>query len=452
MVCEPIFPLNPTKRRSQVMTVDRDAEDFRAVAAQVFDFLFPLVLMDVTRRKQTGVDDGKPGNGPLNKWSHFKDFPSPEFSKTIIRPNLDTLYGLAWIDLRHGPVVIHKPRIERYHIIQFLDMWTETFATVGSRTTGNHEEDFLLVGPSYDAGYDDVSGMQVVVASTEMVWAVARIEAKDEPSDRELVNLLQDEIKILPFGDDELFSKTCHRAIEEEPLKFIQGLHGLEFFEYGLELMRKHSPHVSDQPMLFRAERHGFFPGLRDRIDHNLVETLDEVKSEGVMNLVNALRNAPADKNGWVTFTKSIGSFGTDYARRGMVALAGIGANKPEDAVYPILTRDEDSEVPSGEHVYELTFAPGELPPAGAFWSITAYDADGFLIENSIDRYRLGSEDEMEFNEDGSLTILVSHEPQEPESNWLPVPAGPLGLTLRIYDPAPEVLRGEWQAPPLRRR
>lgn len=434
------------------MTVDHEAEAFRTVAAEVFDFLFPLVLMDVTRRKATGIDDGKPGNAPLNKWSHFKDFVDPEFSKTVIRPNFDTLYSVAWIDLRHGPVVIHKPRVERYHVVQFLDMWTETFATLGSRTTGNQEEDFLLVGPSYDASYGEVGGMQVVVASTEMCWAVARIEAKDEPSDRELVNLVQDEMKILPFGDNELFSKTCHRAIDEEPLKFINSLSGLEFFEYGLELLKKYSPHVSDQPMLFRAERHGFSLGLRDRIDHSLVEALDEVKNNGVMTLVGSLRNAPADENGWVLFTTSIGSFGTDYHQRAMIALAGVGANKPEDAVYPILTRDALGEVPSGEHVYELTFAPGETPPAGAFWSVTAYDADGFVIENSIDRYRLGSEDELEFNEDGSLTLLVSHESQEPESNWLPVPAGPLGLTLRIYDPAPEALRGEWQAPALRRR
>ena len=434
------------------MTVDKDAEAFRTVAAEVFDFLFPIVLMDVTRRKATGVDDGKPGNAPLNKWSHFKEFVSPQFSKTVVRPNLDTLYSTAWIDLRHGPVVIHKPRIERYHVIQFLDMWTETFATLGSRTTGNQEEDFLLVGPSYDASYDDVDGLRVVLASTEMCWVIARIEAKDDPSDRELVNLLQDELKILPFGDNELFSKTCHRAIDEEPLKFINSLSGLEFFEYGLELMKKHSPHVSDQPMLFRAERHGFFPGLRDRIDHSLVEALDAVKAEGIMKLVAALRNAPTDEHGWVMFTTSIGSFGTDYTQRAMIALAGVGANKPEDAVYPILTRDEDGEVPNGEHVYELTFAPGETPPAGAFWSVTAYDAGGFLVGNSIDRYRLGSEDELEFNEDGSLTLLVGHEPQDPESNWLPVSAGSLGLTLRIYDPAREVLSGEWHAPALRKR
>ncbi|MCH8489545.1 MAG: DUF1214 domain-containing protein, partial [Oceanicaulis sp.] len=106
-------------------------------------------------------------------------------------------------------------------------------------------------------------------------------------------------------------------------------------------------------------------------------------------------------------------------------------------------------------HSYDLHFPPGALPPADAFWSITLYDADGFLPEGAGWRPALGDRDALQYDSDGGLTIRISTTPPQgfPDSNWLPAPPDAhFTLTARLYDPREAALSGEWTMPGVERR
>jgi hypothetical protein len=157
--------------------------------------------------------------------------------------------------------------------------------------------------------------------------------------------------------------------------------------------------------------------------------------------------------NGWTVLTENIGVYGNAYFKRAVVTLIGLGANPPEDAVYPLLNVDADGNPINGENDYVIHFDADELPPAYAFWSVTMYDAEGFQVANELDRFAIGDRDALTYDADGSLTLYVQHDNPglERESNWIPAPKGPLGVTMRLYAPRAEVLDGRWSPPPVRK-
>ncbi len=157
--------------------------------------------------------------------------------------------------------------------------------------------------------------------------------------------------------------------------------------------------------------------------------------------------------NGWQMNTDTMGVYGDFYLKRAIVAMVGLGANQPEDAIYPINIADAEGQPLDGEHDYVLHFEKAELPPVAAFWSVTMYDEEGFQAANELNRFAIGDRDKLEFNDDGSLDLYLQHDNPgaDKESNWLPAPRGPLGVTMRLYAPAPEALDGRWNPPPIRR-
>jgi hypothetical protein len=151
--------------------------------------------------------------------------------------------------------------------------------------------------------------------------------------------------------------------------------------------------------------------------------------------------------------TETIGVYGNDYVRRAVVAMVGLGANPPEDAVYPLNVCDAEGQPLHGDHDYRLHFAPHELPPVDAFWSVTMYDADGFPVPNPLERYALGDRDPLMRNGDGSLDLYLQQASPGPDrqANWLPAGSGLLGVTMRLYAPRAEVFDGRWSPPPITR-
>jgi len=157
-------------------------------------------------------------------------------------------------------------------------------------------------------------------------------------------------------------------------------------------------------------------------------------------------------RNGWTDVPGAIGVYGNDYLARAVIAMIGLGANPMEDALYPVCVADTNGKPVRGENRYIIHFAADNLPPVGAFWSLTMYDHEGFPVPNEIKRYAIGDRDDLVYKTDGSLDIYIQHESpgQEKESNWLPSPAsGELGLTMRMYEPKPAILSGTWSPPPL---
>ena len=157
--------------------------------------------------------------------------------------------------------------------------------------------------------------------------------------------------------------------------------------------------------------------------------------------------------NGWQVPAETMGVYGNNYLTRATLAMVGLGSNPPEDAIYPLAFTDGDGNPLHGEHDYRLHFDAQDLPPAGAFWSLTLYDQDGFRVPNLLNRYALRDRDPLRYEPDGSLDLFVQHEDpgQGRTSNWLPSPRGPFALFLRLYEPQAEALDGRWSPPAVRR-
>lgn len=436
---------------------DLTEQEIQDTATEAYLYLYPLVLMDVSRRNSTGHAMGT--DSPKfqeNQLRHSRAFPDAKF-RNFVRPNFDTLYSIAWLDLSKGPLMLSTPDTgKRYYLIQLLDMWTDTFAVPGTRTTGNKAAVFAIIPPDWTGKIPDQC--IPIKAPTPHIWLLGRIQTNGK-EDYQNVNKLQDEFKLYPLNAQNAVSSTPPEdsAVPKidskiEPMFQVNRMPGLTFFSYATSLMKNNPPHLSDWSILARMKRIGLEAGKKiDSSDEVIRKALEEAPEKALL-LMKAQQEAPQEAvNGWKIKT-DLGVYGNSYRKRAVIAMIGIGANQPEDAIYPINIADADGAVPEGGKKYSLHFSKSEIPPVNAFWSITMYDSEGYQVPNSINRYAIGDRDHLKYNEDGSLDIYIQPDSpgKEKESNWLPAPReGRLGITMRLYAPKPAVLNRTWQAPPL---
>jgi hypothetical protein len=423
--------------------------DPRSLSFEAYTFLYPLVTMEATRRQMINVAEGvKPGFGPPNAFHHIRAFPAADF-RAVVRPNFDTLYSTAWLDLTAGPVVVSTPDTDdRYYLLPMLDMWTDVFASPGKRTTGTGAQQFVLTPPGY-AG-DVPAGVPVVAAPTPWVWVIGRTQTNG-PEDYEAVRAVQDGFTVAPMRPTE-YTIDPAQDVTTEPLRLVNAMNAVEFFGFACEAMLVNPPHPTDFSILARIANIGIVPG--QAFDPSSLDpaALAEVEA-GAVAAREAITTAPPKlarlANGWGMLTDTMGVYGNYYLKRAAVALAGLGANPAEDAIYPLLILDAAGDALTGDHDYVIRFAAEQLPPVDAFWSITMYDSEGFHTANELNRFAIGDRDHLTFNQDGSLDIYIQHTNPgaDGQSNWLPAPTGPLGITMRLYAPKPEALNGGWSPP-----
>ena len=239
-----------------------------------------------------------------------------------------------------------------------------------------------------------------------------------------------------------------------EPLRQVNEMPALEYFRYGAELMKQNRPHLTDWSIVARMKRIGLEPGKS--LDSGKVSTdvLTGGAAAGLKLMQDKAPTIARVTNGWQMNTDTMGVYGNYYLKRAIVAMAGLGANQVDDAIYPLSIADADGKPVTSENRYVLHFAKDELPPVDAFWSLTMYDAEGFQVANPINRFTVGDRDALKFNADGSLDLYIQNENPgaDKESNWLPAPkSGNFGLTLRLYAPKPQVAEGRWNPPPIKR-
>jgi hypothetical protein len=157
--------------------------------------------------------------------------------------------------------------------------------------------------------------------------------------------------------------------------------------------------------------------------------------------------------NYWSMNTDTMGVYGNYYLKRAMVAQLGLGANLPEDAIYPLNLADETGKPLDGANQYTIHFEKGATPPVRAFWSLTLYDSDGFQVANSLNRFAVSSWMPFKYNSDGSLDLYFQSDSpgKDKEANWLPAPKAPFNLTMRLYSPKADALTGKWNPPPIKK-
>ncbi|TDI57074.1 MAG: DUF1254 domain-containing protein [Acidobacteria bacterium] len=430
------------------------------IAEEAYLFLYPLVLMDVTRKVGTNVPLGvKPGLGPSNVFSHMSAFPPGDF-KEVVRPNFDTLYSIVFLDLTEEPMVVSAADTDgRYYMLPMMDMWTDVFAAPGSRTTGTGAGHFALVPQGWDGAVPD--GTTRIEAPTPYVWIIGRTQTNG-PADYEAVHQVQSGFVATPLSRWPEAPLQVDASVEASvdmdtaPLDQVNSMSGLDFFSYAAELMQLHRPHVTDQPITARMARLGLDAGKPfnfDALPQEVRHAFEGAPGSAQETMQSALPRLNPVVNGWSIGRANMGVYGTNYLYRAVIAMVGLGANLVEDAVYPLLLHDSSGDQPVGDHNYVLHFDADRLPPVDAFWSVTMYDGEGFPVLNPLERYALGDRDPLVYSDDGSLDLNIGHESPGPdrEPNWLPAPLGPLGVTMRLYAPRPEILDGRWDPPPLKR-
>jgi hypothetical protein len=437
------------------------AQEAANIAVDAYTYLYPLVTMDVTRRQATNVaPDVAPMRGPMNMFLNVPTFPAADF-KDVVRPNFDTLYSSAWVDLTREPVVVSAPDTAgRFYLLPMLDMWTDVFAAPGKRTTGTGAGHFALVPPGWIGELPD--GVERIDAPTPHVWIIGRTQTNG-PADYDAVHAVQAGYALTPLGrwgqapqpvpavvvDPTVDMKTA-------PLEQVNALSGADFFRYAAELMTLHPPHVTDQPIVARMRRLGitagepFDPATADAV---VQEALAQAPAQGLQEMNAKLPTLARVVDGWSLNTDTMGVYGTYYLKRAVVAMAGLGANLPEDAIYPLNLGDAEGQPLTGANAYTLHFAADALPPVDAFWSLTLYDNAGFQVANALDRFAIGDRSWLSSKPDGSLDLVIQHENPgaAKEANWLPAPEGPFTLTMRLYAPKKAALTGAWAPPPITR-
>ena len=434
--------------------------DAHQLGVEAYLYLYPLVTMEVSRRQVTNVAAGQlPGRAPMGQFAHIPAFPAADF-KAVVRPNFDTLYSSAWLDLSKGPVVLSALDTGgRYYLLPVYDMWTDVFAAPGWRTTGTQEQHHALIPPGWSGSLP--AGVSPVQAPTPSVWIIGRTQANG-PADYEAVHQVQAGYAVTPLARwgqppaSPPFQADPAVDMTTPPLDQVEAMPAAEFFALAAELMKVHPPHPTDFSILARIARIGLRPGSSfdpGQLEPKINAALDTVPKAAQDLMTQTFPRLARVTNGWSMNTDTMGVYGNFYLKRAIVARVGLGANQPEDAIYPVLVADADGAPLDGANHYLCHFAAGELPPVDAFWSVTMYDEHGFQTANPIDRFAIGDRDPLAYNSDGSLDIYIQHTSPGPdkEPNWLPAQPGLLGITMRLYAPHPEALDGRWNPPPVRR-
>ena len=434
--------------------------DAYEIGIEAYHYFYSLISMDVTRRVTTNyAPDTKPGMGPMNAFHHLQAFPPADF-REVVRPNFDTLYSSAWLDLTQEPMIVSAPDTnDRYYLLPMLDMWSDVFAVPGKRTSGTHAANFAVASKGWQGKLPD--GVQLIESPTPYLWIIGRTQTNG-PKDYSAVHQVQDGYRITPLS---AWGKTWEPPVaidpsvdmKTPPLKQVNTMTAAQYFSYGAELMKLNPPHITDWSTIARLGRIGIIPGKSFDFDGAAPAVkagLEQAVVDGLKLMYAKLPTLAQVVNGWQMNTDTMGVYGNFYLKRAIVAMVGLGANQPQDAIYPLNLVDANGQPMEGGNRYVLHFSPTELPPVEAFWSLTMYDAEGFQVANSLDRFAIGDRDSLTYNADGSLDIYIQHDSPgvDKESNWLPSPAqGKLGLTMRLYAPKAQALDGRWVPPAVKR-
>lgn len=433
------------------------------IATEAYLYAYPLVTMEYTRRGLTNVAAPDGTKAPMGQFVRFRQYPDASFH-TVTAPNADTLYTQAWFDVAQEPWIVSVPDMgDRYYLLPMLDGWTNVFASPGTRTTGNRAQTFAITGPGWHGTLP--AGVSEYKSPTAIVWLLGRIYCTGTPQDYLAVHTLQDEVTAVPLSS---FGKPYTPA--PEPVspsvdmttavrQQVNALAATTYFRLFATLLKDNPPAAADAPMVAKLAKIGMVPGqdfdpakLPPAVRGGVAkapklgqDTIGAWKKEGV------LAGDLTYVNGWAYTTKA-GSYGTNYRQRSFVTAIGLGANLPDDAVYPSSEGPNIAQKYSGATKYVMHFDRGQLPPVRAFWSLTMYNSEYFLVANPLNRYTLSPRDPLKTNPDGSTDLYIQADSPgaDKESNWLPAPKDQFILMLRLYWPnstPPTILDGSWHTP-----
>ena len=431
------------------------------LATDAYIYGYPLVTMEMTRRVITNVAAPEGTHAPMGQLIKLRQYPNSSF-KDVTAPNADTLYTTTFLDVGKEPWVISIPDMKgRYYLLPMLDGWTNVFQVPGKRTTGTGAQTYAITGPNWQGTLP--AGVTEYKSPTNIVWVLGRIYCTGTPEDYAAVHAIQDEFKLVPLSsygkpytpppgtvDPSQDMKT---AVREQ----VNRMDAKEYFTLLAQLMKTNPPAAEDAPALAKFAKIGLVPGQdfdASKLNADFVKRIPQVANDRIM-VQFKINDAIKDVNGFAYTTKT-GLYGTDYPMRALVTAIGLGANRPEDAVYPTSQKDAEGKSYDGANKYVMHFDKGQLPPVKGFWSLTMYNSKYFFVENPLNRYSISARQDLKPNADGSVDLYIQHDSPgaDKESNWLPAPPDKFILMLRLYWPKPDdpsILDGSWKIPPVKK-
>jgi hypothetical protein len=434
-------------------------------AAQAYIYGYPLVYnlheIDGFANNIASI----PFSAPYNRFGYARALLGPETE--FVSPNNDTLYVVAACDVRQGPLVLHVPDTGgRYYVLQFVDAWTNNFAYIGRRATGTSEGEFLIAGGDW-AG-EAPAGMRLVSAPTGIFVIVGRVQVDGE-ADLPVVHALQDQFTLTPLAvRDGGAALPTPGAPKPDPrvredlgwwerlrvalISFPPPAADARFVEIaaGFGATAAESPYVNPDPALTEVLVAGAAAG-QQKIDQLMQGAGQDAvngwnsATHGFDYNLDHLGPGTLDRPDWKIHDRA-----TAYATRAAAARGGLWGNHGYEATYAMAWTDADGDPLDGAHNrYELRLSPP--PPVDAFWSLTMYDAtDFYLVANPIDRYSIGDRTAgLETDDDGSVRIYIQRDAPDTSrrSNWLPTPDGRFRPLMRMYQPRPQILEGDYVLP-----
>jgi hypothetical protein len=431
------------------------------LATDAYIYGYPLVTMELTRRVITNVVRPEGTKAPMGQIIKLREYPNASF-RDVTAPNADTLYTTAFFDVGSEPWVLSIPDMKgRYALFPMLDGWTTVFQVPGKRTTGTAAQTYAITGPAWKGTLPQ--GVREYKSRTSLVWLLGRIYCTGTPEDYKAVHELQDQCKLVPLSaygksytppegkvDPSIDMKT---AVREQ----VNRMDAQAYFTLLAQLMKTNPPAAADAPEVARFAKIGLVPGKdfdASKLNADFVKRIPEVGFDRIM-LQFKVNKEVKNINGW-GFTTKTGIYGTDYPMRALVTAIGLGANRPQDAVYPTSLKDAEDKAYDGANKYVMRFPKGQRPPVEGFWSLTMYNDKYFFVSNPINRYSISARQNLKTNPDGSIDLYIQKDSPGPdkESNWLPAPDGKFILMLRLYWPnenSPSILNGSWKIPPIKK-
>jgi hypothetical protein len=437
-------------------------EEAVGTATEAYIYGYPLVTMDMTRKQLTNVAVPDAAHAPMGQLLKLRTYPAVD-NHAVTAPNADTLYTMAWMDVSREPWILSVPDMgDRYYLLPMLSGWTDVFQVPGARTTGGKPQKYAITGPGWSGQLPD--GITEYKSPTGIVWLLGRIYCTGTPENYKAVHALQDKFSLVPLSSygkpykplpgevDSNFDMT--KAVRDQ----VDAMGIDEYFTYLARLMKTNPPAAEDAPMVAKMAKIGLVPG--QDFDGSKLAAFDKEATKAVpkaaqLKIMDYFKQAGKPINGWI-FTTKTGTYGTDYIQRALITAIGLGANRPQDAVYPTGQKDDEGkDFDAASNKYDMHFEKGQMPPVNDFWSLTMYDDKYFFVPNRINRYTLSSRNKFVTNADGSVDLYLQAESpgKAKEANWLPAPKAKFIPMLRLYwpkDTPPSIIDGTWKPPAIK--
>jgi hypothetical protein len=438
--------------------MDVTPEEAEAIAEEAYIYAYPMLENYKTMYRQTVDPSSADFRAPFNHFASTSRPAGPE-STAVLSPETDTLCDVAWLNLEAEPLVLSVPTAaeDRYYAFQFVDMYTHNFAYVGSRETGFGDGRYLLAGP-YWSGKVPYGMARVLRSDGNFVLVLGRTQVNGS-QDVENVNAIQTQYKLTPL------SAFLRETPEEGPQPNFppydaEKFESAAFIGYLNFLMGQMRQRAGEADLMKRFARIGIGPNrlfemaeldpdVRLSIENGVKAAIDRIEAE--------THKLGKIKNAWQLPDGIFGAYEElqgKYLVRAAAAMDGLYGSAPHEIFTPISFADGDGQPYEGaKHSYTMRFEKDAFPPVRAFWSLSLYTLpERRLVKNGVNRYVIGDLTEgIKLDPDGALTIRIQHSPPGPdlESNWLPAPAGPFYLVMRLYWPAQAVNDGAWVPPPV---